>query len=58
MIVKTRIPSLEEGRGDDYVFFLLNAGSGFLSGWPFCGSIGVAEFVDLFSVEMQIIHVQ
>lgn len=42
------IPSLEEGRGDDYVFFLHNAGSDFFfSGWPFCGSIGVAEFVDL-----------
>lgn len=51
------IPSVEEGRGD-YVFFLHNAGSGFLCGWPFCGSIGVVEFVDLFSVEMQIIYVQ
>lgn len=47
MTVKTMIPSLEEGRGDDYVFFLHNAGSGFLTGWPFCGSIGMAEFVDL-----------
>lgn len=58
MTVKTMIPSLEGGKGDDYVFFLHYAGSGFLSGWPFCGSIGVAEFVDLFSVEMQIIYVQ